>query len=76
WRRHGARIEGGPVIDEALIRRLLEEELAKIRESVGEERFGAGRFEEAATLFRDLVLAEEFAEFLTLPAYERVTTLS
>jgi malate synthase len=76
WRRHGARIEGGPAIDEALIRRLLDEEMAKVRQTVGEERFGAGRFEEAATLFRDLVLAEEFAEFLTLPAYERVTTLS
>ena len=76
WRRHGARIEGGPVIDEALIRRLLDEEMAKIRKSVGEARFGAGRFEEAAALFRDLVLAEEFAEFLTLPAYERVTTLN
>ena len=76
WRRHGARIEGGPVIDEALIRRLLDEEMARIRKSVGEARFGAGRFEEAAALFRDLVLAEEFAEFLTLPAYERVATLS
>jgi malate synthase len=76
WRRHGARIEGGPAIDEALIRRLLDEEMAKVRQTVGEKRFGAGRFEEAATLFRDLVLAEEFAEFLTLPAYERVTTLN
>ena len=75
WRRHGARIEGGPVIDEALIRRLLDEELAKIRRTVGEERFGAGKFAEAAALFQDLVLADEFVEFLTLPAYERVTTL-
>jgi len=74
WRRHGARIEGGPVIDEALVRRLLDEELAKIRETVGEERFGAGKFAEAAALFRDLVLADDFTEFLTLPAYERVTT--
>jgi malate synthase len=76
WRRHASRIEGGPVIDEALIRRLLDEELAKIRATVGEERFAAGRFEEAATLFRDLVLSDEFAEFLTLPAYERVTALA
>ncbi len=76
WRRHGARIAGGPVIDEALVERLLDEELAKIRSAVGEERIVAGRFEEAAALFRDLVLADEFTEFLTLPAYERVTTLS
>jgi malate synthase len=76
WRRHGARIEGGPVIDEALVRQLLDEELARIRETVGEDRFRAGKFAEAAALFRDLVLADEFTEFLTLPAYERVTTLT
>jgi malate synthase len=75
WRRHGARLEGGPAVDAALVRRLLTEELAKIRSSIGEERFRAGRFDEAAALFRDLVLADDFTEFLTLPAYERVTTL-
>jgi malate synthase len=76
WRRHNARIEGGPAIDGALVERLLGEELTKIRESVGPERYEAGRFAEAAALFRDLVLADAFTEFLTLPAYERVTTLS
>jgi malate synthase len=75
WRRHQARLKDGPVIDEALIRSLLDEEMAKIRKTVGEERFGAGKFEEAAALFRDLVLADDFAEFLTLPAYERITTM-
>ena len=76
WRRHEARIEGGPVIDGALVERLLEEELTRIRETVGEERYAAGGYVEAAALLRDLVLADEFAEFLTLPAYERVTTLT
>jgi malate synthase len=76
WRRHQVRIDGGPVIDDALLERLLEQELTKIRESVGEERYGAGRYEDAAALFRELVLADEFTEFLTLPAYERVTTPS
>jgi malate synthase len=76
WRRHNARIEGGPVIDGALVERLLGEELTKIRESVGPERYEAGRFAEAAAVFRELVLADAFTEFLTLPAYERVTTLT
>ncbi|HEX2478039.1 MAG TPA: malate synthase A [Geminicoccaceae bacterium] len=76
WRRHGARLEGGPTIDDALVERLLEEELTRIRETVGEQRYADGRFAEAAALLRDLVLADEFTEFLTLPAYERVTTLT
>ena len=74
WRHHKARIEGGPVIDAALVERLLEEELTRIRDTVGEERYGTGRYSDAAALLRELVLAEEFTEFLTLPAYERVTT--
>ena len=64
------------MIDAALIERLLDEEMAKIAQTVGEERFAAGRYTEAAALLRDLVLADEFVEFLTLPAYERVTTLT
>ncbi|HEX6111293.1 MAG TPA: hypothetical protein VFZ10_03235, partial [Geminicoccaceae bacterium] len=71
-----ARIEGGPEIDGALVERLLEEELTRIRDSVGQERYGAGRYREAAALLRELVLADEFTEFLTLPAYERVATLT
>jgi malate synthase len=29
-------------------------------------------YEKAANLMRDLILAPQFTEFLTLPAYERV----
>ena len=75
WCHHEARIQGGPVIDAALVERLLEEELTKIEDTVGEEHYGAGRYGEAAALLRELVLADEFTEFLTLPAYQRVTTL-
>jgi malate synthase len=74
WRRHGAQIEGGPAIDGALVERLLEEELERIKDTVGRERYGAGGYGEAAGLLRELVLADEFTEFLTLPAYERVVT--
>jgi malate synthase len=76
WRRHGAGLEGGAIVDGALIQQLLDEELARIRTTLGAESYRAGKFEEAAALFRDLVLADDFAEFLTLPAYERVVTLS
>jgi malate synthase len=76
WLRHGARTEDGRTIDEAMLETCLAEEMARIRETVGDQRFGAGRYDEAAAMLRDLVVAEEFVEFLTLPAYERVTTLA
>jgi malate synthase len=76
WLRHGARTDDGRTIDQAMIDECLEEEMTKIREAVGDQRFSAGRYGEAAAMLRDLVMAKEFVEFLTLPAYERVTTLT
>ena len=36
------------------------------------EAFSAGRFAAARELFTQLALAEEYADFLTVPAYERL----
>ncbi|CAA9404122.1 MAG: Malate synthase [uncultured Pseudonocardia sp.] len=34
--------------------------------------FTAGRYDEARELFEQVALADDFVEFLTLPAYERL----
>ena len=34
--------------------------------------FGEGRFEDARAVFDEVALADDFVEFLTLPAYERI----
>ena len=47
-----------------------EEELEKIKNYVGEERYKNGKFELATELFDDLILNDNFAEFLTLKAYQ------
>ena len=49
---------------------VIDEELERIREVIGEEAFDKGRYEEAKSLYREMALSDEFAEFLTLPAYE------
>lgn len=69
WRKHGATLDDGRVVDAALIERVIAEELALVREQVGAARFDAGRFTLARELFTELVLADELAEFLTLRAY-------
>ncbi|MFD5081086.1 malate synthase A [Kitasatospora sp. NPDC058406] len=51
-----------------LVRRLVAEELAGLRAELGAEAYAAGRWREAAQLFEQVALAEEFEEFLTLPA--------
>ncbi len=72
WLHHGAKLTNGSTVDLALVERVLEEELAGIAEATGEEHVAAGRYEDAAILFRRLVESPDFAEFLTLPAYEMI----
>ncbi len=74
WLRHGARLADGPGIDEALVRRIVDEEMAALRESLGRERFDGGRFADAVEVFLEVATAPDFVEFLTLPAYRRITT--
>jgi len=72
WIRHGAKLDDGRTVDGALCRSIVEEELAKTRALVGDQRFDTGRYADAADLFRKLVESADFEEFLTLPAYEMV----
>jgi malate synthase len=73
WLRHGATLDDGRPITLELFRRLLADEMAKLRALVGEERFARGRFAQARDLFDRLSTAPELEDFLTLPAYDLVT---
>ncbi|MCZ6862623.1 MAG: malate synthase A [Alphaproteobacteria bacterium] len=73
WRRHGASITDGAKIEDELLERLFDEEMVTIAELVGEEAYEGGKFTEARELFWEMTVAEEFEEFLTLPAYERLS---
>jgi malate synthase len=66
WRRHGAALDDGRRVTAELYRQLRDDEVAKLR------RFEGDRFDDARALVDRLVLADEFGEFLTLPAYELV----
>jgi malate synthase len=68
WRRHGAKLADGRAVTAELCRRTLAEELAKLKASAP----AGNRFDDAAALFRDMIEAEHFVEFLTLPAYEQL----
>src|SRR5438132_10421060 len=72
WVHHGVPLAEGPTVTRELVKKIEQEELAKIRTTVGDEFYGGGRYEEAASLFDDVALSRDFAEFLTLPGYERL----
>lgn len=66
WIRHRAPLEGDGAMNPDVYCRIREEVVAELREG----REGTDRcFEEAVKLLDELVLGDEFASFLTLPAY-------
>ncbi len=65
-------LDDGRKVTREMFQALVPEELAKVRQILGEKGFAAGKYDEGAKLFEELTLAEDFAEFLTLPAYDRV----
>jgi malate synthase len=74
WVRHpGGVLDDGRKVTASLVRSVLAEELDKIRADVGEAAFDAGKFPLARDLFTDLVLRDDFVEFLTLPAYDHLS---
>ena len=72
WIRHKAMLNDGRVIDGKLLQSILDEELANIRMAIGNDNFANSAFVPAADLFKRMVAAEDFEDFLTLPAYDMV----
>jgi len=70
WLHNEVKLSNGSVVDAPLVESTIANELSAQKGKVDEARYAA--YEKAANLMRDLVLAPEFTEFLTLPAYERV----
>jgi malate synthase len=70
WVRHGVRLEDGPQVTAELVRRVIDEELEKIRGAVGDEVFAKSRPDDARALFEQVALSDELVDFLTLPAYD------
>ncbi|WP_299625409.1 malate synthase A [uncultured Tenacibaculum sp.] len=72
WLHKGVRLEDERAFDIEMYNEFKAQEIKKIKELVGEAAFISRRFELAIQLFDDLVLSEDFEEFLTLPAYQYI----
>jgi len=62
WIRNGTTLDSGETVTADLVRRILDEEMAKLGPEYGQAR----------ALFERVALADHFEEFLTLPAYELI----
>ena len=70
WIRSGARTVEGDDVTPAYVRKIADQETDRLRSELGHDEYELGRFEEARALFEQVALADEFPDFLTLPAYE------
>src|SRR5690606_35707301 len=70
WIRNGVSTSDGRKITKEWVEELLDEELAKIRADLG-DAYNEPRYNQAVELFKKVTLADEYAEFLTIPAYQQ-----
>jgi malate synthase len=71
WMHNSVRLDDGQLVTRELAERIIAEESAAIRDAAG-AAFDTPRFEQAARLFSAVALADDYTEFLTLPAYEEM----
>jgi malate synthase len=74
WIHTGQRVAEGPEITSELVRKMEESELERIRKEIGDDDwfYEQGRPDESRGLFEQVALADDFVEFLTIPAYEHL----
>jgi malate synthase len=70
WIHHHARLADGRAVTAELVETMIGDELARVQPTVGAERYRY--YERAAELMRQLIQAERFMDFLTVPAYAQV----
>ena len=54
------------------LNKISNQQLDAIKNEVGEDRFNNGQFDMASKLFKEMILKDDFDEFLTLPAYKYI----
>ena len=72
WLHNDVELSNGHRVTRELVESIIESEMASIRERVGEDAFASGRWDDARATFTEMALADEYPDFLTLPAYERM----
>lgn len=72
WINAGVVFENGELATAELTRKIAAEELAAIRTEVGDDAFTSGKWQQAHDLLLQVSLDADYADFLTLPAYDQL----
>ncbi|MER6970180.1 malate synthase A [Nocardioides sp. NPDC000445] len=69
WVHNGSKLDDGTQVTAELVRRVLDEEMTKL---LGAADGIEHHLKQARTIFEEVALADDYVDFLTLPAYEQV----
>ncbi|EHA1125793.1 malate synthase A [Vibrio navarrensis] len=70
WIQHQKTLDNGLTVTKALFEQYLKEEIEVVKQEIGDARYQAGRFVEAAELMARLTTSDELSNFLTVPGYD------
>jgi malate synthase len=65
-------LDDGRKVTRELFHELMGDELKRTPAIVGADAYAAGRYADGAKLFEEITAADEYVEFLTLPAYRKI----
>jgi malate synthase len=71
WLHNGVHLADGTQVTREHVEQVIAEEMDALRQARGDS-FAGGRWDDARALFTEMALADEYPDFLTLPAYERM----
>ena len=70
WVHHKKELDNGETVTTDLVKNIILQEITAIEEDMGTELFNTFPFDQARKVFEEVALADEFVDFLTLPAYK------
>jgi len=72
WLHHSATLADGRPLTTEVFSEILFGALDELRNEIGQTRYESKEFSLAVELFVEMIITEEFVEFLTLPAYHYI----
>jgi malate synthase len=72
WIHHSIRLLEGPAITRELFRSMLREETARVMNEIGSRAYHLSKYKDAGDLLDKLTTSQNFPEFMTLLAYDRL----
>jgi len=72
WNKHQCKTVEGKTINPNYVKNIVKEEMVQIKKEVGEQKFEKGNYERAAKMFEEMSIANQFEDFLTVPAYNEI----